>query len=252
MTERQALERVEDVYGSVEQFALHILTEAPAVLDSSKAITLRASEASLEPMVLNFLLTQSQAFRRLMRQVMVNQSFDLASEHKHIEMVKTAATNSKKKEVVTPRGFIAEVDHSPDEVMKAGEYLNKYRGTPLNSGETQRGPSLIINFGGPMGGDGDEKTLTVEGSESPTGFKRLRAGGLPPPGAQKRFSAGEGSPGERHALTREGSELDLYSEEAKSKARNPQIDEPGQLSERSDSVGGNNRTDEAPDWTEKW
>lgn len=250
MTERMALERVEEVHGSIEQFALHILTEARDVLDGAKAITLRADKVGLEPQVLNFLLTQSQAFRRMMRGIMVNQVFDLDSEQKHIQRVKIAATDEVKKNVVTSKGTIVKVDHTPEDVMKAGEYLNKYRGTPLSAGEIQSGPSLIINFGSPGGGSGDDgKTITVE--EAPAGFKSLRAGGLPPEGARKRYLAGEVGPAERHALTRTGSELDFDSEEAKSKAESKANQGSDELSGQPDARGGNGGRDR-PDWAENW
>lgn len=223
-----ALEAVEEVYGSIEQFALFVLTDNREILDSSRSITLRAEEANLPPNVLSFLLTQSRAFRRLMREMIVNESFDLFSERKHIEMVKAAATNARKKEVVTPKGVLAHVDHSPDEIMKAGEYLNKYRGTPLSGTESSSGPSLVINFGHPEVGNG-EKTITLEaagsGEEYPTGFKRLRAGGLPPSGVRKRYFTGESQPNEGHALTRAGGELDFDSQEAPSSQENSEIEE---------------------------
>lgn len=252
LTERSALEAVEEVHGSIEQFALFVLTEAKDVLKSDKSITLRAQQVGLEPQTLNYILTQSTAFRRLMREVIVNQSFDLEAEVQHIERVKIAATNSQRKEVVTPKGVLAKVDYSLDEVVKAGEYINKYRGTPLSAGETRTGPNLVINFGSPEGGR-DGKTITVEGQEvAPTGFKRLRAGGLPPSGAQKRYLAGKNGGGERHALAREGGELDFDSEEARSAAETRKTQESEVVSGQSDRGRGDNRTDIKEDWVKNW
>lgn len=252
LTERSALEAVEEVHGSIEQFALFVLTDAKDVLKSENSINLRAQKVGLEPQVLNYILTQSTAFRRLMREVIVNQSFDLEAEVQHIERVKVAATNSEKKEVVTPKGVKTTVDHSLDEVVKAGEYINKYRGTPLSAGETRSGPTLVVNFGSPEGSR-DDKTITVESQEvAPTGFKRLRAGGLPPEGARKRYLAGKDGGGKRHALAREGGELDFDSAEARSAAETRKNEESKLVPDESNPGRGDNRTDVESDWVKNW
>ena len=222
MTEKQALAAVEDKHGSVEEFVLYAMQpDNELILDSQVSIKKRAEEAGIEPKVLHYLLTQSTTFRRLMGRVLANTRFDMMAEDKHLSKIAKVASGDDQRDVISPTGEKLQVDHDPQTLMKAGEYLHKYRGTPLDGIVAASGHTLILNFPTIQqanGAEDDGRTITIGDKGGPVALNPIEQGALPPEGARKRYREGNSPSEQGHSLTSAGGELDFYSQEAPSKA----------------------------------
>lgn len=242
MDERLALDRVEERYGSLEEFAMFCMVDAPEVLSPDISAPVRAKLTGLDGRTLDFLLTKSPKFRTLMRSAIANSYFGLAEEAAHVKSVVAIATNKGKK-VVSNKGHIVEVDNSEKAVIEAGRYLNEYRGTPLESSQRSATVGVQVVFGGlpaaeagsvdaaqagqPVSGadsDGRGRTVTVAG-HTIRPHAPLRPGQLPPPGARARYggvASGHDPLGTPRAV---GSDLDFSTADSPT-AENPAPAEP--------------------------
>lgn len=242
MDERLALDRVEAKYGSLEEFAMFCMVDAPEVLSPDISAPVRAKLTGLDGRTLDFLLTKSPKFRTLMRSAIANAHFGLAEEAAHVKSVVAIATNQGKK-VVSNKGHIVEVDNSEKAVIEAGRYLNEYRGTPLESSQRSTTLGVQVVFGGlqaaqagsadsleagePVSGaghHGNGRTVTVAG-HTVRPHSPLRPGQLPPPGARARY--GSMAPGHDPLGTPRavGSDLDFTTSDSPT-AENPTPAEP--------------------------
>jgi hypothetical protein len=238
MDERLAIDRVEERYGTLEEFAMFCMVDAPEVLSPDISGPVRAKMTGLDGRVLDFLLTKSPKFRALMRSAIANTYFGLAEEAAHVKSVVAIATNKGKK-VVSNKGHIVEVDNSEKAVIEAGRYLNEYRGTPLESSQRSATVGVQVIFGGlptPAPGsadatqasqlvsgtdaDGGSRTVTVAGhTVSP--HSPLRPGQLPPPSARSRYGGMAPSHDPLGTPRAIGSDLDFATSDSPT-AENPQ------------------------------
>lgn len=231
MNERTAIERVEKRYGTLEEFAVFCLTEAPEILSMSIGPVQRAKVAQMDLETLDFLVTKSPKFRVLMRSAMANGAFGLAEEFEHISSVVKIATN-RGKTVVTNKGDIVTVDNTEKAVIDAGRYLNEYRGTPLEASQKATQVGVNVVFGVIPGyypgqdaqdgseiplpganGDAESRTITIAGHKvSP--HTPLRPGALPPPGARARYGGVQNANGTLGAKSALGTDLDFATTES--------------------------------------
>lgn len=197
MNERSALAIIERDHGSLEDFAIEVLSEKRDALDSSIPITKRAQMVGLPVTVFARILASSQ-FRQMLRVDLVNDAFDIEAEREHVSAISNVA-RGRQKAVVTPQGQLAHVDQSPRDVMEAGRYLNELRGTPIDKG-SQSAPSVVINIGQAEGPSEDERVpTTIDVAVEP--HQPQRAGSLPPPGIRARLgetASGDAPVGESH------------------------------------------------------
>lgn len=237
MNERTAIERVEQRYGTLEEFAVYCLTEAPELLDAAVSSTKKAKIANLDPATLDFLVTKSPKFRVLMRSAIANGLFGLAEEALHIKKVVDIATN-KGKVVVTNKGDLVTVDNAEKAVIEAGRYLNEYRGTPLESSQKATQVGVNVVFGALPGsmdaetaGDGSQAALSGREADAPgrtitiAGHQvrphtPLRPGALPPEGARARYGGVPGRDGAVGGPRGVGSDLDFATSDSPT-AENP-------------------------------
>ncbi len=239
MSQKEALAEVEAKYGGLEELVLHLLTEAPEVLDLGEGEPLglpaKAERAELSLETTAFVLNRSPQFRALLRSDIVNQVFTLEAERKHIQKV-TEIAKGDDRIVASPRGGTVQVSQVASDVIKAGDYLNKYRGSPLDEGKG--GPMLPfqINFigreevqvtqlGGGSGADRPiEAHFTAQPEAESAGYQPQSAGDLPPEAARRHYRKTSG--GAFDDLDAEdGYPLDLYGSEAAEKARDREIAE---------------------------
>jgi len=251
MNEGRAIAAVEESYGSLEDFAFHVLSEHPEVLESETALAQTARLLSLDPGVVYFILNRSMRFRMLIRSDLVNQEFNLVAEKEHIREVKKVAVNTPQQRM-TAKGDMVEVGQAPGDMMAAGTYLNKYRGTPIDQGRERMMVGVQVNF---VGGTGNAESThdsanrelleggTGEGSASGDGRRAVnvealsaenaqgevvyhhvarRAGDLPPSAARERYRIADGR--QIDAVGSPGGEYDFYSAEAEEQARDHEDD----------------------------
>lgn len=204
MNERAAIAIVEQKYGTLEEFAVFCLTEAPKVLDAGVSPAEKAKLVDLDMATLDFLATKSPKFRVLMRSALANGLFGLAQEAEHVKQVIRIATNQGRT-VVTNKGDIVTVDNQEKAVIDAGRYLNEYRGTPLDSSQKATSIGVNVVFGvnpGPQSGqeadyaaqgalpgreaDHPSRTITIAGHQVRP-HSPLRPGSLPPEGSRARY-----------------------------------------------------------------
>lgn len=227
MNERGAIQAVEEKYGSLEEFALYLIEHGDStVLSESTSIVKKAEELDLSAPVVTAIMKNSPKFRALMRSIIVNHSFDLDAEAKHVQAVTNIAMNAGRR-VVTNKGTVVNVDNSERGVIEAGKYLNELRETPVSSSRASNGSSIVINFGevipdgsdevedeegAGVGGGASDRTITVEG-KTVKPHRPLRAGALPPVSARRRYD--ENSTAKPpFGDTAVGRDLDFVSQEA--------------------------------------
>lgn len=231
MNESAVLAEIEHKYGSLEDFTLHMLTELPEVLEDEWNLEKKARETGLSTRALAFLLNRSAKFRALIRSDLVNQEFSLISERDHIRAVVDVA-RGRQIERMSPSGEAVLVDQNPADIIKSGEYLNKYRNTPIDGGAKQNFVGFQVMFGG--GGPevtiaNGEKTIEIEsqgGREAlpASGYRPGRAGDPPPEGVRGRYASAGAGAGDK-GPTGPGGELDFSSSEALEKTRDQEIAE---------------------------
>lgn len=258
MDERLAIDRVEEKYGTLEEFALFCMVDAPEVLSSEVSAPVRAKMTGLDGRVLDFLLTKSPKFRALMRSAIANTYFGLAEEASHVKSVVAIATNKGKK-VVSNKGHIVEVDNSEKAVIEAGRYLNEYRGTPLESSQRSATVGVQVIFGGlptPAPGSADEatahqlvsgadhhgseRTVTVAG-HTVRQHSPLRPGQLPPASARARYSGMEAGSDPLGTPRAVGSDLDFAT------ADSPTAENPVPAEQPKRSAWRSRRVERTPD-----
>lgn len=256
MNEAAVLAEIDQKYGSLEDFTLHVLTELPEVLDNEWNLEKKARETGLSTRAIAFLLNRSPKFRALIRSDLVNQEFNLIYERQHIAAVVDVA-RGQQIERMSPSGEAIQVDQNPADIIKAGEYLNKYRNTPIDGGPKQNFVGFQVVFGG-QGQEvtvtTDERTLEVEAKGRPealpaSGYRPGRAGDPPPEGVRGRYEATAASASAKNPAGT-GGELDFYSREAEEKARDKalaeksasQASEPARRVERAPVPTGDGRS----------
>ena len=189
MNERNALAIIDRDYGSIEDFALDILSEKRDALDESLPMVKRADIAGL-PLTVFARIISSPSFRAILRTELVNTAFGIETESKHIEAVASVAKGDSRL-VMNAKGDFGKVDQAPTDIISAGKYLNELRGTPIEK-SAGSAPSVIINIGAANKGDADATPTIDVAVES---YRPQRAGGLPPAGIRGRpGQAALGSP----------------------------------------------------------
>lgn len=199
MNERGAIAIIEREHGSLEDFAVLILSEHREALNTDVSIMKRAQMVGLPVTVFSRIIASSQ-FRQMLRVDLVNKAYDIEAEMSHVGKVVEVASG-KEKAVVTPQGHLAYVDQNPRDVMEAGRYLNELRGTPIEKA-SQSAPSVVINIGQATPG-GEDVSPTIDVALEP--HRPQRAGALPPAGVRARL--GETVSGE--SPTRQPDDPDL-------------------------------------------
>ena len=206
MPSTRANDQIEDMYGSIENFAEVLYFDYPEVLSGDKGVIDAAAELGVDPRTLDYFLRKSTAFRAMLRSMLTNDIFDIYSESEHLKAVAGIATN-RGRTVATPSGKVVEVSNTEKAVMDAGEYLNSYRGTPLKGEAAKNAATVNITFGGaPVVDPYAERTLDATGQPSrsgrptagndgkaseegrPRAHRPLTAATPPPSGTQKRYS----------------------------------------------------------------
>lgn len=227
MNESTVLAEVEQQYGSLEDFVLYALTEVPEILEDNWSLDKKARESGLSLRSIAFLLNRSTKFRQIVRSDIVNQEFNLLSERYHIQEVVKVAVNRPVSRM-SPTGEPSEVDQNPADVMKAGEYLNKYRNTPIDGGPKQNLVGLQVVFGGngpEVSITSGEEVIEVESKALPaSGYRPGRAGDTPPPDVRSRYEAAPDR-SQPTGTPAAGGELDFYSAEVEEKARDKELAE---------------------------
>lgn len=188
--ERDAVRVVEELFGSLEEFGAWCVFDAPDMLNPDVSLPKKSEISGVPIGALGCLLGRSVKFRGVLRGALANQVFDVMAELQHLRVVAGIAQNEGKR-VLTRSGDIAKVDNSESGVMEAGEYLNRYRGTPVAGGASSGGNTLVLNFQGAPAQPSpelEERTVTVAGK--PLGVHSpLKAGSLPPKAVRGRYSA---------------------------------------------------------------
>lgn len=183
MNERNALAVIDRDYGSMEDFAIAVLSEKAEALDESLPMAKRAEAVGLPIPVFARILASPQ-FRALLRMDLVNTAFGIDTERRHVEHMAKVASGARRL-TMSPSGKMGEVDQTPTDVIAAGKYLNELRGTPVDKGQASA-PSLVINIGGiPVGERISVETPTIDVDVEH--HRPQRAGGLPPEAVRGRF-----------------------------------------------------------------
>lgn len=233
MTEKTALKRVETVYGSLEDFAYYILDTEPAIMQSDLGISRRAELARL-PLDAMQAIARSPAFRKLLGSMMSRTAFGIIEEQQHLEKVVKIAKGEGKTVMDQKTGRAVQVDNDEKAIMAAGEYLNRYSGTPLDTPKDTSGTRLNIVLVGSLtpgsldpgagAGGGGSEVIDVDSVPTVQGVplephQPLLPGQLPPRAALDRQLQAEGAMGkERHSRVA-GTDLDFTSSDRSEAAR---------------------------------
>jgi len=190
---QEALDKIEQKFGSVEDFAWVLLNEYPEVVDGKYNLQ-NLSQRLKIPMEAVSRTLNSAHFRGLMTRLVVQSEYAISDEIKHVKTMKRDATNASKN--VNTR-------------IAAREHLARLEGRPLNRQDQEITVPIQINFGSlPLNLEG-VPTIDVEGQ----GFRMAKPGELPPEGARRRYIEKGTGQALVNGIAR-GDELDFYSDES--------------------------------------
>jgi hypothetical protein len=190
---QEALDKIEQKFGSVEDFAWVLLNEYPEVVDGKYNLQNLSQRLKIPMEAVNRTLN-SQHFRGLMTRLVVQSEYAIADEIKHVRTMKRDATNARKN--VNTR-------------IAAREHLARLEGRPLNRQDQEITVPIQINFGSLTAHVEGMPTIDVEGQ----GFRMAKPGELPPEGARRRYTDKSTGKALVNGIAR-GDELDFYSDES--------------------------------------
>lgn len=228
MMEKTALKVVETVYGSLEDFAYYILDVEPAIMQSDLGIQRRAELARVPPDAMQA-IARSPAFRKLLGSMMSRTAFGIIEEQQHLEKVVHIAKGGGKTIIDQKTGKPVQVDNDEKAIMAAGEYLNRYSGTPLDTAKESSGTRLNIvlvgslaqGLGGPESGQDviDVESVPVVQGVPLEPHQSLLPGQLPPRAALARQREAEGPVGQAGRPRVAGTDLDFTTPDSPTSSR---------------------------------
>lgn len=193
MNNQEALDKIEQRFGSVEDFAWTLLNNHPEVVEGKHNLQVLSQKLRVPMEAINRTMN-SHHFRGLMTRLIVQSHYSLSDEIKHVQTMKKDATNAHKN--VQTR-------------IAAREHLARMEGRPLNRQDQEVTVPIQINFGSlPLNLEG-VPTIDVESS----GFRMAKPGELPPEGARRKYLEKDTGKTLVHGVSR-GDELDFYSDES--------------------------------------
>lgn len=217
---RTALEPVEDLYGSIEEFAATVMDVCPGYVEGDYGAS-EAAQALELPLSAFMRAIREPAFNKVLDQLAAYSEYSFRERKVAMRNLASIA-RSRKKTVMTRSGEPAEVDRDADEMIKADSHLRKIQGQPLEGERRQGGGGITIIFGGQDGQSLQEVTIDVEanepsdegqaddaGEEVSDGYRGSKMGDLPPPGA-RRFYGDDSDGSEKQAAL--DPELDFHGE----------------------------------------
>lgn len=193
MNSQDALQKIEEKFGSIEDFAWLLLNDYPEVVDGDYNLQVLAKKLRV-PMPAVSKVLNTQNFRSVMSRMVVQSEYTILDEIRHVRSVKKDATNANKNVNVR---------------IAAREHLARLEGRPLNKQDQEVFVPIQINFGTLPGAVEGTPTVTVG---SPT-FQMARPGQLPPEGARRRTAKKAEGAQFVNGVPR-GDELDFYSDES--------------------------------------
>jgi len=189
----RAIEKVEDSFGSVEDFAWTLLTDFPEVVKGDYNLQTISGRLKLPPDVVAKTLN-SPAFRAVMSRLIVAREYSVFDEIKHVKTIKNDAISQSKN--ISTR-------------IAAREHLARLEGRPLNRQEENVTVPIQINFGSLPGDVAGHPEITIEGQR----YEGAKAGQLPPEGARRKYTEKHSDKPLVRGISR-GDELDFYSDES--------------------------------------
>lgn len=213
---QHAREEIKEAYGSLEEFAAFAAFEEPRILESGVPLEKRAKLAGVSPSAM--LVFNSKDFARIQREMIVMKEFGAEEQIEHFRQVAKIARNRNLRR-----------SYRPQDIMAAGEYLERAKGVPMERREQNIVVPIQVNFPGPEAVEGgipdsnaQDAGNTIEhyqaedrASSGGSEHSPRRAGDLPPQGARAFRQQAR-----QRQLTRQGvqlgSDIDFYSGETAS------------------------------------
>ena len=221
LLENEAIKKVEERYGSLEEFIAFVITDYPDLFTPKYTPKHREQITGIKAHLLAS-VKGSVRFRRLASSEIVHQQFDLNREMEHVRVVVEKSVDS-----------LGDVK----DVIAAGRYLEERRGTPLNQGERLALPSIVINTGPQLHlYEGDEHATIpttsyrpkIFGDEPPITVKdRALTSGGPQP-----FALPEAAelPGSQEVVVRAiGSDFESREDSFTAEPRGSEVEEDGRV-----------------------
>lgn len=225
MDERAALEQVSGSYGSVEEFALVVIEEAPEFLDGvrGQSVMKLAAQLKLPAGVVGRVLN-SVPFQNALDQAAALSTYNYQKRVENMRQLASVAAAGKRL-TTTTKGDVVEVDVDPSWNIRADEHLRKLQGRPLDSRGGSAMPTIQIHFEGASEGSVSIEQTTSEGAQRV--YAANRAGALPPEGSRAYYNY-EGSqnalePSARFGL--DAPEFDFRSESVEGERQTITLDE---------------------------
>lgn len=186
LTTKDAVEKVQGRFGSVEELAAALIEHCPGYLEGEVGLTEAAKALDLPPPVLGKVISNGD-FNTALDRLAAFQEYSYQHRRAAMGNLSRVATDPEKT-VMTRSGEPAKVDRDADEMIKADSHLRKVQGRPLESGGGGTSLGLQVVFGG----TGDAQTVTITGGEVKDGeaeqpYTPNRRGDPPPEGARRFY-----------------------------------------------------------------